>query len=428
MRLPRRRAAARPSTSPAPPPVPRADRFSAGDLLVEATADLSSRPGRLVTTLLGTVVGIAALVLTLGFAQTTALQLSRQFDRFAATQLVAVPAQAQVGAGRSVAAGRLPWDAVERVERLVGVQAAAVVAEVPLAEGATITAVPVNDPSQAPVAPPRLFAASARLLETLEGTVTTGRAFDAGHDRRGDRVALLGARAAERLGVSRVDTQPSVFVDGLAYAVVGIFDGVAARGELLDAVVVPTGAARRDFQLPVPGEVQARVLVDSGAQVGAQAATALAPDEPASVEVRAPAGRSALARDVQADVNVVLLVLSGVVLVAGAVGIAGITTLSVVERTGEIGLRRALGATPRQIAAQFVTESVIVGTVGGLLGSATGVLALLAVSFARGWTPVVDPLVAVGAVALGGLVGLLAGWFPARRASRVEPVVALRGA
>ncbi|WP_432492861.1 ABC transporter permease [Kineococcus auxinigenes] len=412
------------------PPVPavvRADRFSAGDLLFEATADLSSRPGRLVMTLLGTVIGVAALVLTLGFAHTTAAQLARQFNAFAATQLVAVPAQAQTGTDRSVAAGPLPWDAVERVERLAGVQAAAVVAEVALPEGATITAVTVNDPSQAQAAPPRLFAASAQLLDTVEGTVTAGRVFDAGHDRRGDRVAVLGARAAQRLAVSGVDTQPSIFVDGVAYAVVGIVDDVAARAELLDGVVIPTGTARRDFRLSAPGEVQARIVVGSGAQVGAQAALALAPDDPGSVEVRAPAARSDLARNVQADVNVVFLVVSGIVLLAGVVGIASVTTLSVMERTSEIGLRRALGATPRQIAGQFMAESVVVGLLGGLVGAAAGLLVLLAVCLVQGWAPVVNPLVALGGVLLGGVVGVLAGGFPARRASRIEPVAALRG-
>ncbi|WP_459643839.1 ABC transporter permease [Kineococcus sp. NUM-3379] len=409
------------------PPIARADRFSAGDLLVEATADLGSRPGRLVMTLLGTVIGVASLVMTVGFSQTTAAQLARQFNAFAATQLVATAEQARTGGGRSVAAGELPWDAVARMERLAGVRKAAVVAEVTLPEGATVTAVPVNDPSQAPVAPPRVFAASAQLLDTVEGTVSGGRMFDSGHDSRGDRVAVLGERVADRLGVTRVDAQPSVFIDGLAYAVVGVFGDVEARGELLDSVVIPTGTARADFRLGTPGEVQARIVVNSGAQVGAQTARALAPDEPAGIEVRAPRGRSELAQNVQADVNVVFLILSGVVLLAGAIGIAAVTTLSVMERTGEIGLRRALGATPRQISGQFMTESVILGLLGGLVGAAVGVLALLGVSLVQGWLPVVDPLVAVGGVALGGGIGVLAGGVPARRAARIEPVVALRG-
>jgi putative ABC transport system permease protein len=173
--------------------------------------------------------------------------------------------------------------------------------------------------------------------------------------------------------------------------------------------------------------VQARIVVNSGAQVGDQTAVALSPDAPESIDVRAPAGRSALARDVQADVNVVFLVLSGIVLLAGAIGIASVTTLSVLERTPEIGLRRALGATPRQIAGQFMVESVVLGLLGGLLGAAVGVLGLLAVCVVQGWLPALNPLVALGGVVMGGVVGVLAGGFPARRASRIEPVVALRG-
>ena len=97
------------------------------------------------------------------------------------------------------------------------------------------------------------------------------------------------------------------------------------------------------------------------------------------------------------------------------------------ERIGEIGLRRAIGATRRQIAQQFVVESVVLGLLGGLLGAAAGVLAVLAVSLAQHWTPVLDPLVAFGGTLLGSLIGLLAGSVPARRASRIEPVAALRG-
>ena len=404
-----------------------ADRFSAGDLLVEATADLGSRPGRLMLTLLGTVIGVAALVMTLGFAQTSAAQLARQFNAFAATQLVAAPEQARTGDGRSVDAGRVPWDAVERMERLAGVKRAAVVAEVTLPAGATVTAVPVNDPSQPPTPAPRVFATSAHLLDTVEGNISEGRMFDSGHDERADRVAVLGERLAGRLGLSRVDAQPSVFIDGLAYSVIGLISDVQARGELLDSVIVPTGTARTDFRLGEPGEVQARIVVNSGEQVGAQTALALAPDEPGSIEVRAPQGRSELAQNVQADVNVIFLVLSGVVLLAGAIGIASITTLSVMERTAEIGLRRAVGATPRQVSGQFMVESVILGLLGGLVGSAVGVLAVLVVSLVQGWAPSVNPLIAVGGVFLGGGIGLLAGYVPARRAARIEPVVALRG-
>ncbi|WP_204261222.1 FtsX-like permease family protein [Blastococcus saxobsidens] len=416
----------RPVPPPDDRPVEPADRFRFSDLLGEATADIGSRPGRLVMTIAGTVLGISALITTIGLAQTTAGQIARQFDADAATQLVVTPRTASTGGGAVVATGALPWDAVPRLERLAGIESAALLAEVSL-PGAVVTTVPVNDPSQPPSAPPPVYAASEALLDTIGGRLSTGRFFDAGHDLRADRVAVLGVRAADRLGVQRVDTQPSVFVDGIAYAVLGVIDSVDARAELLNAVVLPTGTARADFRLSAPGDAQARIAVGAGPQLRGQAALALAPDDPESLDVSAPDGRSQLGRDVQADVNGVFVILSAVVLVAGGVGIANVTMLSVMERVGEIGLRRAIGATRRQIAGQFVAESVVVGLLGGLIGAALGVFAVVAISAVRAWTPVVDPWIALGGALLGAVVGLVAGGFPARRAARIEPVDALRG-
>ena len=411
---------------PGSTPVAPADRFRLTDLLGEATADIGSRPGRLVTTIVGTVLGIAALIATIGLAQTAAGQIARQFDATAATQLVVTPRTASTGGGATVATGALPWDAVSRLERLAGIESAALLAEVPL-PAAVVTAVPVNDPSQPPSAPPPIYAASAELLDTVGGRLATGRFFDAGHDGRADRVAVLGARAAERLGVHRVDTQPSVFIDGIAYAVLGVLDSADVRGELLNAVILPTETARADFRLPAPGDAQARIAIGAGPQLRSQAALALAPDDPESLEVRAPDGRSELGRNVQADVNGVFLILAVIVLLAGGVGIANVTMLSVMERVGEIGLRRAIGATGRQIAGQFVAESVVIGLLGGLIGAALGVFAVVVISVLRNWTPVVDPWIAVGGALLGAVVGLVAGGLPARRAARIEPVDALRG-
>ena len=415
-----------PDAAPAGRPVDPADRFRLTDLLGEATADIGSRPGRLVTTMVGTVLGIAALVATIGLAQTAAGQIARQFDRSAATQLVVSPATANTSGGATVAAGALPWDAVDRLERLAGIESAALLAEVPLPE-AVITAVPVNDPSRPPSAPPPVYAASAELLDTVGGELAAGRFFDAGHDARADRVAVLGSRAAERLAVGQVDTQPSVFVDGIPYAVLGVVDSVDVRAELLNAVLIPTGTARADFGLAVPGEAQARIAIGAGPQLRSQAALALAPDDVESLDVSAPEGRSDLGQDVQADVNGVFVILAVIVLLAGGVGIANVTMLSVMERVGEIGLRRAVGATGRQIAGQFIAESVVIGLLGGLIGAALGVFAVVGISVVRDWTPVVDPWTALGGALLGAVLGLVAGGLPARRAARIEPVDALRG-
>jgi ABC-type antimicrobial peptide transport system permease subunit len=129
---------------------------------------------------------------------------------------------------------------------------------------------------------------------------------------------------------------------------------------------------------------------------------------------------------VRSDLDVLFLLLSGVSLLVGAIGIANVTLVSVMERTGEIGLRRALGATRRHIAAQFLLESAALGVVGGILGASVGMLVVVGVAAYNSWTPVMDPVAPLVAPLIGGVVGLLAGAYPALRAARLEPVEALR--
>jgi putative ABC transport system permease protein len=408
------------------PDVRRGDRFTFQDLLVEASYGIGARPSRLVMTTLGTVLGIASLVVTIGFAQTAAGQISSQFDAVATTQVVVEPGSARSSNGEEQATARLPWDAESRVIRLAGVEKAGLVADVPLGT-LTVTSVPVNDPSAAATASPPVLAASAGLLDAVRGNVVTGRYFDAGHVDRSDRVVVIGSRAAESLGINRVDSQPSIFIGERPYTVIGIVDGMERRPDMLDSVILPMGTARTDFDIVAPEELQIRIAVGAGALVSEQAPIALDPNAPETFDVSAPRSGNDLQDDIQADVNVVFLILGAIALLAGGLGIANVTLLSVMERVSEIGLRRALGATRRNIAQQFIVESVVIGLLGGLIGSALGVAAVVAVSVAQGWTPILDPWLAIGAALLGAVVGLAAGAYPALRASKIEPIVALRG-
>ncbi len=126
--------------------------------------------------------------------------------------------------------------------------------------------------------------------------------------------------------------------------------------------------------------------------------------------------------------DALFLVLGGVAVLVGAIGIANVTLVSVLERVGEIGLRRALGAGQHHIAAQFPIESTAMGLLGGSIGTSLGVLMVLGVAAARSWTPVLDPSVPLAAPLLGALTGLLAGVYPDLKAARLEPVESLRSA
>jgi putative ABC transport system permease protein len=400
------------------------DRYSTRDLLIDAVHGIGARPGRLVMTAMGTVLGIASLVATIGFAQTAATQLSRQFDAVAATQVVVTPDTKRGAGGDERAVAPLPWDAATRVARLAGVDAAGLIAAI--TADVEVAAVPINDPTKAETLTPRLIAASPGLFDAVLSDVVTGRVFDAGHDERRDRVVVLGERAAEALGVSRVDAQPSVFIGDRAYTVLGIVGGMQRRTDLLDAVILPIGTARAELDLAAPDELQVDITIGAGDLVARQAPVALDPGAPENFSVQAPPTASELQQTVQADVNIVFVLLGVLALLGGGIGIANVTLLSVSERTGEIGLRRALGATGRIVARQFMVESAVVGLIGGLTGAAVGTIAVVIVAIVQGWTPVLDGFLVGGATVLGAVVGLVAGVYPAVRASRIEPVAALR--
>ncbi|WP_342452189.1 ABC transporter permease [Leucobacter exalbidus] len=384
---------------------------------------VGARPSRLLITLTGTVLGVASLVATIGMAQTTAGQISKQFDQVAATRVTVEPKTSGTQDKKRVQIS-LPWDSVDRVTGLAGIENASLFA--PVETQAEISTIEIHDPTAVKLVSPNIIAASADLLDTVEGKIQTGRFFDVGHDQRRDHVVVLGVDAAEKLGINRVNGQPSIFIDGKPYTVIGIVDEVGARTSLLNSVIIPIGTARSELGLAQAQTLDIRIQVGAGSVVKDQARLALAPNTPDSFEVKAPGGRGDLQTDIQSDINVVFLALGLIALLAGGISIASVTLMSVMERVGEIGLRRALGARTRDIAAQFMLESATTGVIGGLIGAAAGVFVLAGVSLTQGWTPVIALWVPALGVATGALVGFAAGTYPALKASKIEPVTALR--
>ena len=402
----------------------RGRRFTLRDLLDEALAGVTARPARLALLTLGTVLGIGAVVTTLGIGQTAAGQIAQRFDAVAATHIVIEPSEAQRGE-RSVRFGQLPWDAPQRVERLNGVVAAGTYARVDVGD-ATVRGIPVNDPGSAVTHSVPVIGASPHLFQAVYGDLRTGRGFDSGHDERADPVVVLGRYAAQRLGVNRIDSQPSIFIGERAFTVIGILERVSYRSDLLDAAVIPMGTAREIYGLAGPDSVEIRTVVGATQLIAGQAPIAIDPNNPDRLRVNAPPPPGQLRRDVAADVNALFLVLGGIALLIGGLGIANVTLLSVLERIPEIGLRRALGATRVHIAGQFLVESVFVGFLGGLIGTSLAVIVTVVVSAVRDWTPILDLRLAVGAPLAGALIGLVAGGYPAWRAAAIEPITALR--
>ena len=153
---------------------------------------------------------------------------------------------------------------------------------------------------------------------------------------------------------------------------------------------------------------------------------ALRPDNLDVLKLEVPPEPQRVRDAVQSDLNVLFLLLGGLSLIVGAIGIGNITLVSVIERTGEIGLRRAIGATRGHIASQFLFESASLGVIGGILGASVGILVVVAVSAYQIWTPVLDPAAPFLSPVVGGVIGLVSGVYPALRAANLEPVEAFR--
>ena len=400
-------------------------RLSLRDLITEAISGMLARPGRTMLTILGTVLGVVALVATLGLTKTSGNQIVTRIDELQATS-VSVSNRSEGGFfGPRRGISVIPWDAGDRLIRLNGVVAAGTLTRVDTA-GALVSSVPVNDPLGQSEFAMDVLAVSHGLFDVVLADLTTGRFFDVGHSQRHDPVAVLGSGAAARLNVSRVEQQPAIFVGDTTLAVIGIVGEVSREPALLNSVIIPDGTARAVFNTEAPAEVHIRTELGAAQLIGQQAALALAPNNPEQLRVSVPPALGAVQSDVQEELDSLFLILGGIALLVGAIGIANVTLVSVLERVGEIGLRRAAGARRRHIAAQFLAESAAMGFVGGILGASLGVLVIVGVSAQRQWTPVLDLYVPLLAIPGGTLIGLIAGLYPSWRASRLEPVDALR--
>jgi putative ABC transport system permease protein len=403
----------------------RPARLDVRDLAAEAVAGLAQRPGRSVMTMLGTVLGIGAFVAILGFTATAQGQIGKQFSILSATQVSVADAGPPAGGPIS-----FPANADMLARHIRGVTAAGVYWQVSgNAPGLQISAQPQPGASAAESGVGlQVTAADPGALSAMGAEVRTGRLYDRFAEQRAEPVAVLGALAAQRLGISQLTGYPAVFVSGVPYTVIGIASGFTrAPGQQL-AVIIPASTALARYGQPEQARASMLVTTRLGAAqvVARQIAVALRPDDPGLFQVSAPADPTMLQNSVSGTVNGLFLVLAAVSLLIGAIGIVNTTLVAVLERTAEIGLRRALGARRRHIAMQFLAESLALGTMGGLVGTAMAVLAVLATAIIRHQTAVIPPWAVFPAPAVGSVIGLLAGAYPAIRASRLEPVAALQ--
>src|SRR6266536_2838533 len=397
-------------------------RLRVRDLASEALAGLLQRPGRSALTALGVVLGIGSFVAIVGISQTASGQIGKQFNVLQATQAFVFDVGAREPGGSPP---DFPPNADALADRIHGVVAAGFYWPVLFKQAAVSSLAGGFLASQHPVP---VTAASPGLLAAAGAKLASGTLFNQFHEAHVQNVAVIGPGAATSLGITNLQSQPAIYIDGQPFTVIGILSGSQRLPQLDVGVTVPESTARRLWG--APQQVQAQMLIHTrlGAAkvVAEQAPVAIRPDNPNLLKAAAAPSAAQLQHNVSTSLNSLFLTLAGIALIVGAVGIANTTLVAVLERAGEIGLRRALGARPRHIGIQFLAESTALGLLGGLIGASLGVVTILAITIYRHWTALLDPRIVVAAPVAGAVVGLLAGLYPALRASLLEPADALR--
>jgi putative ABC transport system permease protein len=412
-------------------------RLAARDAASEAVAGIVQRPGRSALTMLGTILGVGAFVAVLGLTATGAGQISHQFTVLEDTTVTVEdngPANNVAPPDTNPPIG-FPADADQIADHIDGVTAAGVWWPVSLPSDTSFTASLALGATASQTV--NLLAASPGAVAAMGLSMVAGSPLSTYENDTSQHVAMIDATTAATLGISaaRLPAHPAVFVNGIAYTVVGIYSNARRVVTNQSAMLIPENTALADYGNPEPGigdqnEAQMVVATRVGAAqaVGRQIAAAELPTDPGRLVVTSPPSPQNLQSQVSGDLAGLFLILALISLLIGAVGIANTTLVAVLERTGEIGLRRAMGARPRHIAAQFLAESTTLGTLGGLIGTCIGVAVVVIFAAAKDWTAVLNPAYTLPAPLIGSVVGLLAGAYPALRAARTSPLAALRHA
>jgi len=384
------------------------------DLLRTATIGIRTRKQRAALSALGIMIGIAAMVAVLGLSQSSKSELLAQLERLG-TNLLTVEPNAGLGRG----SGTLPAEATDMIARIPPIESTSMLSAV----GAAVyknDLIPTGKTGGISVQ-----AVDQDLLDVLGGSVADGIWLD--EARAAYPNVVLGAVAAERLGVREVSGTQQVWLGDRWFTVVGILDLFELAPDLDRSVFIGHGAAETYLDHEnLPTRVLVRVDPAKVDQVLTVLAATANPEFPEEVTVDKPS--DALEAQEAADdaFTALLLGLGAVSLLVGGVGIANVMVIAVLERRGEIGLRRALGATRRHVASQFLAEALLMGAMGGTGGVLLGFVVTAIYANIKGWATLVPPIAVIGGITAALLIGGVAGLYPAARAARLSPTEALR--
>jgi putative ABC transport system permease protein len=399
-------------------------RLRLDDELRVASVGLRSRPLRAALSALGIAIGTAAIVGVLGLSASSQAGLIAEINQLGTNMLTVEAGQSFTGG-----AAQLPLEAPARITLLDNVQQ--------VAHTALMKNGKVYRNSMIPAANTRgveVRATSLNLLSVLGTGVARGDWLNDGTAT--EPVAVLGSVAARQLGIDRVLPDQRIWLGGQWFNVAGILNPSPLAPDIDASALVGYPAAQKylgyvslvggEEKAGPPSTIYVRAATGHEAAVQSLLAQTANPEAPYEVNVSQPSDVLTARAAAAGAFNSLFLGLGVVALIVGAVGVANIMIISVLERRSEIGLRRALGATRNQIRTQFLAESILLAVIGGVVGVLAGAAATAVYASSKGWAIVIPVEAWSGGIASAILIGALAGLMPAVRASRMPPTVALR--
>jgi putative ABC transport system permease protein len=400
------------------------ERLELRDWLQVASVGLRSRPLRAALSALGIAIGTAAIVGVLGLSASSQAGLIAEINRLGTNLLT-------VEAGQSLTGGpaQLPREAPARITLLNNVQQVAHTALIKNTYVYRSSIVPVTETGGLQVR-----AASLNLLPVLGTGLARGDWLNEGTARLA--VAVLGAVAAQQLGIDRVYPGQRIWLGGQWFDISGILNPSPLTPDIDVSALIGYPAAQTylgyvsivggEQKTGPPSSIYVRAATGHEAAVQSLLANTADPEAPYEAAVSQPSDVLTARAAAAGAFNSLFLGLGIVALIVGAVGVANIMIISVLERRSEIGLRRALGATKSQIRTQFLAESILLAVIGGIVGVLAGATATAVYASTKNWAVIIPAKAWTGGIASAILIGAIAGLMPAIRASRMPPTVALR--
>jgi putative ABC transport system permease protein len=394
--------------------IPGRRRLQPSDLTRLATAGLRTRKLRAGLSALGIAIGVAAIVAVLGLSASSQAGLLAEINQLGTNLLTATNGQSATGG-----TVELPAAAPPMIGRINGVQQVQSTGKVSGASAYRSPFIPATDTNGLTVE-----AASLNLLPVIATTLADGHYLNAATAQ--EPVAVLGATSAQLLGIDHVYPGERIWVGGQWFYLTGILRAAVLASDIDSAVLVGYPAAEKYLGFDGhPSTIYLRAQNERVNAVDNVLADTANPENPSGVNVSQPSDALVAQADANGAFDGLFLGLGAVALLVGAVGVANIMIISVLERRSEIGLRRALGATKSHIRTQFLSEAVLLGLLGGVLGVAVGAAATVVYAHTKHWATVIPTEAWAGGIAASLIIGAVAGLIPALRAARLSPTQAL---